>query len=61
MNFFPFISLKDKIKGAESKRCCAVLTKICADLFSAKNRQAFLNKIFGTETKAKPIKTEENI
>ena len=59
--FFPIISFTDKIKATESKRCCAVLSKICADLFSAKDWQAFLTKIFGTETKAKPIKTQENI
>ena len=59
--FFPIISFTDKIKATKSKRCCAVLSKIWADLFSAKDWQAFLTKIFGTETKAKPIKTQVNI
>ena len=61
VNFFPVISFTDKIKATKSKRCCAVLSKIWADLFSAKDWQAFLTKIFGSETKAKPIKTQENI
>ena len=61
VNFFPVISLTDKIRATESKRGCAGLSKICADLFSAKDWQAFLTKIFGTETRAKPIKTQENI
>ena len=57
--FFTLSSLTDKNKATESKKCCAVLTKICTDLFSA--WQAFLTKIFGTETKAKLIRTQENI
>ena len=61
--------IRDKTQKCESFPChflnrqnyCAVLIKICADLFSEKDWQAFLTKIFGTETRAKPIKTQENI